>query len=286
MARFTALPSDTSEDEKYVASPPKKPPHSRPRHPFPPPRVQNVNEDADMASDSGSSRADGEDDGEDEDDLPSDSSRLSPDIQRATARARAGGDNYATEEQGDGEESSESSRSSVEVLLPEHRRGDPSIIPWAQRIGIDPQKMHVMHASFFPGPESAAEALRHSSAEKPNRTRLTPNGLHRKHSRDSEGDGLRAATREVCRSPCFSRGTRLHNFSVSQRASFSHDVGPVPFRPSRKYARVESSASIVNGVEDALVDAGLAFGRSFRVGWGPSGSLVHLGRLCSPSSTQ
>ncbi len=73
---------------------------------------------------------------------------------------------------------------------------------------------------------------------------------------------------------------------VCQRASFAHDVEPVTFRPSRKYARVESSASIVNGVEEALVDAGLAFGRSFRVGWGPSGTLVHLGQLCSPSSTK
>jgi nuclear pore complex protein Nup98-Nup96 len=230
MARFTALPSDTSEDEKYVASPPKKPPQPRPRHPFPPPRAQNVNEDADMASDSGSSRADGEDDGEDEDDLPSDSSRLSPDIRRANARARAGGDAYATEEQGDGEESSESSRSSVEVLLPEHRRGDPSIIPWAQRIGIDPQKMHVMHASFFPGPESA-EALKHSSAEKPDRTRLTPNGLHRKHSRDSEGDGLRAATQEVCRSPRFSPGTRLHNFLCPREPPFPMMLDPSLFDP-------------------------------------------------------
>jgi nuclear pore complex protein Nup98-Nup96 len=221
MARFTALPSDTSEDEKYVAPPPKKPPQPRPRHPFPPPRVQSVNEDADMASDSGSSRADGEDDGEDEDDLPSDSSRLSPDIQRAAARARAGGDLYGTEEQGDGEESSESSRSSVEVLLPEHRRGDPSIIPWAQRIGIDPQKMHVMHASFFPGPESAEEALKHPNAEKPNRTRLTPNGLHRKHSRDSEGDGLRAATQEVRPVALFSRGTGLHDFCVPESLLFS-----------------------------------------------------------------
>lgn len=230
MARFTALPSDTSEDEKYVASPPKKPPQPRPRRPFPPPRAQNVHEDADMASDSGSSRADGEDDGEDEDDLPSDSSRLSPDIQRANARARAGGDAYATEEQGDGEESSESSRSSVEVLLPEHRRGDPSIIPWAQRIGIDPQKLHVMHASFFPGPESA-EALKHSSAENPDRTRLTPNGLHRKHSRDSEGDGLRAATQEVCRSPRFGRGTRLHNFLCAREPPFPMMLDPSLFDP-------------------------------------------------------
>ena len=192
MARFTALPSDTSEDEKHVASPPRKQPQSRPHHTFPPPRVQRVDEDADadMASDSGSSRAD-------EEELPSDSSRLSPDVQRVSRRAD--GDMYASDEQGEGDdESSDSSRSSSEVLLPEHRRGDPSVIPWAQRIGIDPQKMHVMHASLFPRPESA-EVLKQSNADKPDRTRLTPNGLHRKHSRDSEGDGLRAATQEVCR---------------------------------------------------------------------------------------
>jgi nuclear pore complex protein Nup98-Nup96 len=156
-----------------------------------------------MASDSGSSHADEEE----EDELPSDSSRLSPDIQRVSARAD--GDTYATEDQGDGEGSSESSRSSLEVLLPEHRRGDPSIIPWAQRIGIDPQKMHVMHASFFPGPESA-ETAKQLNAEKPDRARWTPNGLHRKHSRESEGDGLRAATtQEVCRPFTFSFPSRI-----------------------------------------------------------------------------
>ena len=218
MARFTALPSDTSEDEKYVASPPKKPPQSRPRRPFPPPRTQRVDEDADMASDSGSSRADEEDEGDEEDELPRDSSRPSPDLRRAAAR-RAGGDIFAAEEQGEEEEeeSSESSRSSLEALLPEHRRGDPSIIPWAQRIGIDPQKMHVMHASFFPGPESA-EALKQPNAEKPDRTRLTPNGLHRKHSRDSEGDGLRAATQEVCR-PLSVAELAFHPFSTFLCAS-------------------------------------------------------------------
>lgn len=149
-----------------------------------------------MASDSGSSRADEEEEGDDEEELPSDSSRLSPDLQRTSRRAD--GDMYASEEQGDGDESSDSSRSSLEVILPEHRRGDPSVIPWAQRIGIDPQKMHVMHASLFPRPESA-EALKQSNVDKPDRARLTPNGIHRKHSRDSEGDGLRAATQEVCR---------------------------------------------------------------------------------------
>ena len=70
-----------------------------------------------------------------------------------------------------------------------------------------------------------------------------------------------------------------------QRASFAHDIESVPYRPSRKYARVDQSDSAVNGSEGAVVDAGLAFGRSFRVGWGPGGTLVHLGALCSPLST-
>ncbi|KAI9465711.1 nuclear protein 96-domain-containing protein [Lactarius psammicola] len=252
MARFSALASDTSEDDEQYTYP-------KTRSAFPPPRFQRVDEDAEMASDSESSRAD-------EEEPHSDSSQLSANNQRAFGRA--GGGVYATEDPGEGEggeESGDSSASSSDELLPEHRRGNASIIPWAQRIGVDPQKMHVMQASLFRAPETA-EALKQLNAEKPDRARLTPNGLHRKHSRDSEGDGLRIVAQE--------------------RASFAHDIEPVAFRPSRKYARVESSASIVNGVEDAIVDAGLTFGRSFRVGWGPSGNLVHLGQLCGPSSTR
>lgn len=176
------------------------------------------------ASDSGSSRADEEEDGEEEDELPSDSSRLSADIRHAAAGADEG------EEQGGGGESSESSRSSSEALLPEHRRGDPSIIPWAQRIGVDPRKMHVMHASFFPRTESAAvEVLK---PLEPDRTHLTPNGLHRKHSRDSVGDGARAMTREVCRPFC--------SFSESPSHALCASELPLPMmsNPSLSYPLV------------------------------------------------
>ena len=69
---------------------------------------------------------------------------------------------------------------------------------------------------------------------------------------------------------------------ILQRASFAHDIEPSPYRPWRKYARVESSALTITGCEGALIDAGLSMGRSFRVGWGPGGTLVHLGKLCSP----
>lgn len=51
--------------------------------------------------------------------------------------------------------------------------------------------------------------------------------------------------------------------------------------PARKFVRVVKD-SLVKGKEDLYRDAGLAFGRSFRVGWGPGGTLVHLGALCGP----
>ncbi|KAF5379022.1 hypothetical protein D9615_006077 [Tricholomella constricta] len=147
---------------------------------------------------------------------------------------------------------------------PPRARGDPTIIPWAQHIGVDAQKMHVMQTSLFRMPEEAAALKALNQQPRPNlRVPLQP--LNRKHSRDSDGDGLRIDSRE--------------------RASFAHDIEPPVYRPSRKYARVESSKSAVEGSEGAVFDAGLAFGRSFRVGWGPGGILVHLGTLCGPPFT-
>ncbi|KAI0676531.1 nuclear protein 96-domain-containing protein [Trametes maxima] len=141
--------------------------------------------------------------------------------------------------------------------------GDPTIIPWARQIGVDPQKMHVMQTSLFRMPEEE-KALRALNQPQPRKRLLLTSNLSRKHSRDSEGEGLRADSR--------------------QRASFAHDIEPEPYRPSRKYARVDTSASAFAGHEGAYIDAGLALGRSFRVGWGPGTTLVHLGDLCGPNS--
>ncbi|KAF7794784.1 hypothetical protein EIP86_005926 [Pleurotus ostreatoroseus] len=148
---------------------------------------------------------------------------------------------------------------------PAHHTADPSIIPWARELGVDPHKMHVMQASLFRMPEEAS-AMKVSAPPPPGPRRkldLT-NPLRRKHSRDSDGDGSRGDSR--------------------QRASFADDVEPTPFRPTRKYARVESAASFVAGQEGTLIDSGLSLGRSFRVGWGPGGQLAHLGALCAPWS--
>ncbi|TFK26610.1 nucleoporin nup189 [Coprinopsis marcescibilis] len=162
--------------------------------------------------------------------------------------------------------SSTSSRSST----PEHRgtNGDPNIIPWARQLGVDAQKMHVMQTSLFRMPEEAA-ALKALNQPKPGHKILNLQGsngpLNRKHSRDSEGDGLRHDSRE--------------------RASFAHDIEPAVYRPSRKYARVETNSTIAKGREGDYADAALAFGRSFRAGWGPGGALVHVGTICGPLSS-
>ncbi|KAH7886919.1 nuclear protein 96-domain-containing protein [Phlebopus sp. FC_14] len=140
----------------------------------------------------------------------------------------------------------------------ENQRPESLAVPWAKHVGVDAQKMHVMQTSLFRMPEEAAALQAISRPLRP-RFRLSPT-VGRKHSRDSLGDG---------------------RMESQERASFVHDIDLPVYRPSQKYARVESSASAVAGNEDALVDAGLALGRSFRVGWGPSGTLIHLGQLCS-----
>lgn len=82
--------------------------------------------------------------------------------------------------------------------------GDPTVIPWAQRVGVDAQKMHVMQTSLFRMEEEAAALKAANDSIKPrkNNIRLDVNSgsqvINRKHSRDSDGDGLRLDSREAC----------------------------------------------------------------------------------------
>ncbi|KAI0066823.1 hypothetical protein BV25DRAFT_1819933 [Artomyces pyxidatus] len=257
MARFRAFASDTSEDEddNRASQPPQKSSASRARsHPASPPPPSHRDEDEDM-SDDGSSEMD-------EKELYAPLALRKQD-RNALVEGADGEIYHAHEIDEDGMLAGESSRSSSESPPPKARNGSTSIIPRARQIGLDEHKLHLMQASLFRVPEEAA-ALRQFNEETPGRFHLAQS-LNRKHSRDSEGDGLR--------------------IPVQERASFAHDVEAIPFRPSRKYARVDISASAVTGTEGAVVDAGLSLGRSFRVGWGPGGTLVHLGQLCSPSSS-
>ena len=81
-------------------------------------------------------------------------------------------------------------------------RDDPTIIPWAKHVGVDAQTMHVMQTSLFRMPEEAAALKTLQQMPKPTpAVRLdvsTRNkSMNRKHSRDSDGDGLKVDSREV-----------------------------------------------------------------------------------------
>ncbi|EIN08184.1 hypothetical protein PUNSTDRAFT_102949 [Punctularia strigosozonata HHB-11173 SS5] len=210
---------------------------------------------------------------DDDDDLSSsdsDASRMDEDELVATPKKPAPKANGVRKHPPPTVESASSSRSSSRTPPPppppqpsqppqSKTRPDPTVILRAQQLGVEPGRVHVMQASLFRMPEEEAALKAASQTKRPLHLQL-----NRKHSRGSDGGGL---------------GTE----SV-ERPSFNHAVEPEPYRPA-KYARVENAVSSVSGQEAAMVDAGLAFGRSFRVGWGPNGTLVHLGRICGPSST-
>lgn len=79
-----------------------------------------------------------------------------------------------------------------------------------------------------------------------------------------------------------------YQFRVIQKPaqeSVFRKLSETPYNDTR-YAEavVIASKSVVQNQEGSTIDAGLALGRSFRVGWGPGGQLVHLGNLCGPGT--
>ena len=90
------------------------------------------------------------------------------------------------------EEEPESNSEDDESPPPNQPQVDYSIIPRAQQLGVEPQRMHVMQASLF-RTEGGVEGAptRHKA--------LVPASLNlsRKHSRDSDGEGLRQDSQKV-----------------------------------------------------------------------------------------
>ncbi|EPQ60401.1 hypothetical protein GLOTRDRAFT_135098 [Gloeophyllum trabeum ATCC 11539] len=150
---------------------------------------------------------------------------------------------------------------------------DRALTPWARSVGVDPQKMKVMQSVFFRLPEQA-EALKAEQQQQQQKQAKTPRAqsalrksmkMSRKHGRESDGE--------------------MHRFGSQERVSFETPVVGLAPRPVRKFTRISTSESTVLGKESLRADAGLALGRSFRVGWGPGGKLAHVGTLCTPSAS-
>ncbi|TDL26378.1 hypothetical protein BD410DRAFT_881649 [Rickenella mellea] len=122
-------------------------------------------------------------------------------------------------------------------------------IPWPQQLNLEPHRVHVMQTSLFRMTELASTQLKQP-----------PTQL--KHPRSTEA--------------------LPQPKDIPIRRSFAQ---PRVHAPSRKYVRVASSDSIAASHEGSLLDAGLSFGRSFRVGWGPGGRLAHVGSLSSVNAS-
>lgn len=94
-----------------------------------------------------------------------------------------------------------SSRSSPGSRMRPGPRGDPTIIPWAQQIGIDSQRMHVMQASLFRNQEEAAALKAMNQPLKPKGPTIQLEAgariTSRKHRRDSDGDAIGHGPGEV-----------------------------------------------------------------------------------------
>jgi len=203
MARFAALDLDSGSDssEEEVQKPSLRRP---PTPPSPPKRRLGVLEEDDEGDDEASEVSDElheeeeEESGMDEDDVGE-----SPPRHRQRAVKQS-----ALVEGEDGEfrfghelepRASTSTTSHSPPTTRYRPLDDPTVIPWAQQIGLDAAKVKQMQASMFKDHDvgGASSTSRAGPGQKHKLPVVKPFALQRKHSRDSEGDGLRHDSQEV-----------------------------------------------------------------------------------------
>lgn len=143
--------------------------------------------------------------------------------------------------------------------------------PWAAQLGLEARRVQVMQASFFgsraPGESEEIKAR-------------TPGG--------DVDDGMVVTKRKFVAAGDAKQKNTTGEDAVQARSNFTQtafsydaplpqlaDIAPVV----SKFAKVGIQDSITNGRDGIPLDAGLAFGRSFRVGFGPQGTFVHNGSL-------
>ena len=188
MARFSANCTDSSDDDEEleltVVQPPPKKEALRSRQPLPPADDEEDSEEEDEGDSDDSSSSDMQ-----EDDLMVSPPRKTPAMTRnALIQDEDGEIRYAHEV---------THRAQQPRKSPPRQRDDPTIIPRAKQVGVDAQRMHVMQTSLFRQPEEAAALRGNKPVTSAKRLQLLPQPINRKHSRESDGDGLRVDPREV-----------------------------------------------------------------------------------------
>lgn len=141
--------------------------------------------------------------------------------------------------------------------------------PWAAQLGVEARRVQVMQASFF--------GSRAPGNSEDNQAR-TPRGENNNETKRKLSAGVATKGKEGKTQGRSNFAQPAMDSQTSSRAVVRPelaDVAPV----ANKFTKIDLQDSIVKGHEGVPLDASLAFGRSFRVGWGPGGMLVHNGRV-------
>jgi nuclear pore complex protein Nup98-Nup96 len=195
MTRFSALASDSSDDEQlpYVFQDAQKSAGRLPTKPT------DMDHDSPLSGSDEDEDIEVDEDETEEEEESDNTSEMEEDELVAAEPSKTR--NHALVEDSDGEiqyehaRSQSGSPSSSDSDLEVSPQRAATTGPWAGRGRVDVQKMHVMQTSLFRMPEEAAALQAMSQPIRP-RFKLSPT-VSRKHSRDSIGDG-RFDSQEVC----------------------------------------------------------------------------------------
>ncbi|SGY85171.1 BQ5605_C009g05743 [Microbotryum silenes-dioicae] len=144
---------------------------------------------------------------------------------------------------------------------------------WSTNLRLEPKRVAVMQASFFQQQASSPVAAEEQAPTRKNSSTWTIRG-----SAAAASTSQKPTTASTFKAAPASAPAPAPAPAPSSSVVPTPAIDPSPFRPYRKYTRVPLDRSITKGKEGNLVDLGLALGRSFRVGWSPTGQIFHLGR--------
>ncbi|KAG9304073.1 hypothetical protein G9A89_005983 [Geosiphon pyriformis] len=138
----------------------------------------------------------------------------------------------------------------------------------AESLRLDPNSVYEMTAALFRSTDQAPRALDPVASSRPSPYTIGKRNMSMDMEIETENE------------------LSLPSPEAELRPSFSIISPPLPQlqfvrrgRPN-KFRRISYSKSIPYQKDGYLQDAGLAMSRSFRVGWGPNGTLVHCGKVC------
>ncbi|XXG61303.1 hypothetical protein AAC387_Pa04g2997 [Persea americana] len=150
-------------------------------------------------------------------------------------------------------------------------------------LGLDPVKMQEMRMLMFPAEDNGDVDSSPFSHEKHSSGNYSKNAVHRPALQFSSQKASNKISPSVLRkSPValLEYNKSISDFSPSQTILMTRQNKGMPARTTKAGGfklELKYETPIANSHSKNIVDAALFMGRSFRVGWGPNGVLIHSG---------